>query len=460
MLEYPITHPTTSIHYSQILATSSSNSEEDHLNHHHHLQHQHHQKTGKYRLIQNDEEDEETFREGAESATSNTVLLMADTITTDDSLCGDEERQTVTNSHHQSITSMGSGSKGISTVISARGAPETDTDSGRTTGRGSEWAKCIFLFFFLLISGMSNWAVIAYTHDYVPRQPLPDLVFSLVGEQRWASSLGDMCVALCIVILGALLVIHQHRGTILKRVVFCAATLYAMRSVTLAATQLPSGYTDNQGRCRDQVESKASVFFGRLFEQTIRIGFQSKDQMLCGDLLFSGHTLVMVTCSLAVAYYLPKSIKPLQWIAHISCFIGMICMIISRTHYTIDVIIAYWLSNMVFRIYHAYCEVDMCMERHKSILYSWWPCRIIDWLEQDIVPGRLDNRCSLPWKRLTTRRRGNGQRERSGANSNEQESSDSSSTTCETTTNTNTNNCHHHQKHVSISSSSTYPLPC
>ncbi|EGT57122.1 hypothetical protein CAEBREN_00937 [Caenorhabditis brenneri] len=81
MLEYPITHPTTSIHYSQILATSSSNSEEDHLNHHHHLQHQHHQKTGKYRLIQNDEEDEETFREGAESATSNTVLLMADTIT-------------------------------------------------------------------------------------------------------------------------------------------------------------------------------------------------------------------------------------------------------------------------------------------------------------------------------------------------------------------------------------------
>uniref|UniRef100_A0A1I7UXC7 PAP2_C domain-containing protein n=1 Tax=Caenorhabditis tropicalis TaxID=1561998 RepID=A0A1I7UXC7_9PELO len=375
-------------------------------------------------------------------------------IETDDSLCGDEEvvrpsaTTTRNSSHHQSCTSMGSGSKPISTVISARGAPEDEESA--TTGRGSEWAKCIFLFFFLLISGMSNWAVIAYTHDFVPRQPLPDIVFSLVGEQRWASSLGDMCVALCIVLLGALLVIHQHRGTILKRVVFCAGILYAMRSITLAATQLPSGYTDNKGRCRDQVESKASVFFGRLFEQTIRIGFQSKHQMLCGDLLFSGHTLVMVTCSLAVAYYLPKSIKPIQWIAHVSCFIGMICMIVSRTHYTIDVIIAYWLSNMVFRIYHAYCEVDMCMERHKSILYSWWPCRIIDWLEQDIVPGRLDNRCSLPWKR-----RGNGsQRERGGAN--EQESSDSSSTTCDTAN----HHHHHHQKHVSISSSSTYPLPC
>ncbi|PIC41339.1 hypothetical protein B9Z55_008791 [Caenorhabditis nigoni] len=371
-------------------------------------------------------------------------------IETDDSLCGDETTNT---SHHQSVTSMGSGSKrgggasnGISTVISARGAPSPDNDGERT----SKWLKAIFLFFFLLISGMSNWAVIAYTHDYVPRTPLPDIVFSLVGEQRWASSLGDACVALCIILLGGLLLIHQHRGTVLKRVVFCAATLYAMRSITLAATQLPSGYTDNKGRCRDQVASKPSVFFGRLFEQTIRIGFQSKDQMLCGDLLFSGHTLVMVTCSLAVAYYLPKSIKPLQWIAHVSCFIGMICMIISRTHYTIDVIIAYWLSNMVFRIYHAYCELDMCLERHKSILYSWWPCRIIDWLEQDIVPGRLDNRCSFPWRRLT---RGIN-RERGGANG-EAVSSDSSSTTCDTNATT-----HHHQKHVSISSSSTYPLPC
>lgn len=388
---------------------------------------------------------------------------MADTITTDDSLCGDEERRTnntSSSSHHQSITSMGSGSKGgISTVISARGAsPEDDVESG--TGSGRQWVKCVFLFFFLFISGVSNWAVIAYTHDYVPRQPLPDIVFSLVGEQRWASSLGDMCVALCIVLLGALLIIHQHRGTVLKRVVFCAATLYAMRSITLAATQLPSGYTDNKGRCRDQVESKASVFFGRLFEQTIRIGFQSKDQMLCGDLLFSGHTLVMVTCSLAVAYYLPKSIKPLQWVAHISCFLGMICMIISRTHYTIDVIIAYWLSNMVFRMYHAYCELDMCMERHKSILYSWWPCRIIDWLEQDIVPGRLDNRCSFPWTRWTRGTGGSSNRERGGANNNEPVSSDSSSTTCDTTTNTTSNHHHHHQKHVSISSSSTYPLPC
>uniref|UniRef100_A0A8R1E303 PAP2_C domain-containing protein n=1 Tax=Caenorhabditis japonica TaxID=281687 RepID=A0A8R1E303_CAEJA len=340
----------------------------------------------------------------------------------------------------RSQSTMGGSNKrrGISAVIAARGAATTADDDDRPVQRrSSEWIKAVFLFFYLFIAGVSNWAVIAYTHDFVPREPLPDVIFSLVEEQRWASSLGDFCVALCIVLLAALLVIHQHRGTILKRVVFCAATLYAMRSITLAVTQLPSAYTENASRCRDRVTPRFSVFLSRLIEQTIRIGFQSKDSMLCGDLLFSGHSLVMVTCSLAIAYYLPRSIKPLQWIAHISCAIGMICMIISRTHYTIDVIIAYWLSNMVFRLYHAFCELDVCMERQKSILNSWWPCRIIDWLEENIVPGRLENRVQWPLAAWRRRRENSNELRNSG--------SSSESSTCETSHNHQT-----HHKHVSI----------
>ncbi|CAI2349630.1 unnamed protein product [Caenorhabditis sp. 36 PRJEB53466] len=392
-----------------------------------------------------DEEDEEEDEEGRGG--------MADTGTTDDSLC-DEPNHVESRSNHSSSTAMGGSSPpkrrhhhGLSAVISAREQQDSGGGGGEGGGGGgAEWMKALFLFVFLFISGMSNWAVIAYTHDFVPREPLPDIVFSLVPEQRWASSLGDGCVALCIALLGGLLIVHQHRGTILKRTVFIAATLYSMRSVTLAATQLPSGYTDNEGRCRERVTPRFATFMSRLIEQTIRIGFQSKDSMLCGDLLFSGHTLVMVTCSLAVAYYLPRAIKPLQWLAHASCALGMVCMITSRTHYTIDVIIAYWLSNMVFRIYHAYCEVDMCMERQKSILFSWWPCRVIDWLEENIVPGRLENRVRWPcatWRRRTAADARNG-------------SGSSESSTCETSTGGQSS----HHKHVSISSSSTYPLPC
>lgn len=85
-------------------------------------------------------------------------------------------------------------------------------------------------------------------------------------------------------------------------------------------------------------------------------------------------------------------------------------MIISRTHYTIDILIAYWLTNFVFRcpflllddlfcsrIYHAYCELDECLERRKSILYQLWLLRVVDWLEENIVPGRVTHEFAVPW---------------------------------------------------------------
>lgn len=294
----------------------------------------------------------------------------------------------------------------------------------------AEPAKCVFLLFFLFFAGMSNWAVVAYTHDIVPREPLPDMVFRVIAEQTWASIVGDICVGVCVASLAVLLVVHTSRAVVLRRVVFIAATLYWMRSLALASTQLPSAYMNNDVKCRPRVNSSLNVFLERLLEQTIRLGFQSKEGMLCGDLLFSGHTLVMVVCTMSVGYYLPTRVKWLQYPLHLVCTFGMLCMIISRTHYTIDVVVAFWLSGFVFRVYHAYCEVDIYMERRKSVLFSWWPCFLIDWLEENIVPGRIENHVAIPFVRNLDK-----------------------------TIDSATSSARQHQKQISISSSSTLPMP-
>ena len=52
---------------------------------------------------------------------------------------------------------------------------------------------------------------------------------------------------------------------------------------------------------------------------------------------------------MSVAYYLPKGYKWLQLFPTLFAFFGAICLIISRTHYSTDVVIAYWLSTYVFR---------------------------------------------------------------------------------------------------------------
>ncbi|KAK5973147.1 Phosphatidylcholine:ceramide cholinephosphotransferase 3 [Trichostrongylus colubriformis] len=256
--------------------------------------------------------------------------------------------------------------------------------------------KWLFLFVYFIVAGLCNWAVVAYTHDFGSRQPLPDILFSLFPEQEWASHLGDYMVLATLTSFCVLLIFHQSRAIVARRFLFIGATLYAFRSITLIITQLPPGYENNTMRCREQVNLTFSIFLSRVVEQAIRAGFQDKTKMICGDMLFSGHTLTMVTSALCVAYYLPARWRLFQWIPNFFAVIGMTCLIISRTHYTIDIFIAYWLSNFVFRTYHAFCEVDIFMERKKSVLYGLWMLRIVEWLEDDIVPGRVENKFEFP----------------------------------------------------------------
>lgn len=96
-------------------------------------------------------------------------------------------------------------------------------------------------------------------------------------------------VTTCLGCLVLLVIFHEARVVVIRRVLFVAGTLYAMRSCTLLvscphvcrkitnefqATQLPPGYENNTMRCREKANSSLGLFFSRLAEQTIRLGFQ------------------------------------------------------------------------------------------------------------------------------------------------------------------------------------------
>ncbi|KAK6026144.1 hypothetical protein OSTOST_07938, partial [Ostertagia ostertagi] len=232
-------------------------------------------------------------------------------------------------------------------------------------------AKWFFLFVYFIIAGLCNWGLWSPIRMTLPRGNLcQTFLFSLFPEQEWASRLGDYMVLATLTCFCLLLVFHQSRAIVARRFLFIAAPTLYLSALFHAPwyIKLTSGYENNEVRCREQVNITFSIFLSRVAEQLIRAGFQEKTKMLCGDMLFSGHSLTM-------------------WIPHLFTAIGMICLIISRTHYTIDIFIAYWLSNFVFRTYHAFCEVDIFMERRKSVLHGLWMLWIVEWLEDDIVPG-------------------------------------------------------------------------
>ncbi|TKR76649.1 hypothetical protein L596_017759 [Steinernema carpocapsae] len=262
----------------------------------------------------------------------------------------------------------------------------------------AEVHKLIIVVLFLACAGISNWAALAYIHDFVGRQPLPDIVFSIIPEQSWALEIGDIVVTVCSVAMIAIMVLHKYRGVVTRRILFIIGILYCMRTISLLCTQLPSGYSHNDRKCRAPLPHfDLAVFVQRILEQTIKVGFQDpNEKMLCGDLLFSGHTLIMVISGLTVPYYLPRRLRLLGWIPKLLSWIGMICMIISRTHYTIDVVFAYWCTTGVFMLYHAYCEIDSYPERRQSLLKSLWLMKVVGWLEANVVPGRFENELSFP----------------------------------------------------------------
>ncbi|KAL9644081.1 hypothetical protein ABK040_005547 [Willaertia magna] len=81
----------------------------------------------------------------------------------------------------------------------------------------------------------------------------------------------------------------------------------------------------------------------------------------CGDYVFSGHTLTLTVFSFFVRRYLSSLYKtsyPLQslfikMLTYLLNIIGMICIIISREHYTVDVVLGFYLSLIVCQYYHS-----------------------------------------------------------------------------------------------------------
>ncbi|VDK31113.1 unnamed protein product [Gongylonema pulchrum] len=74
---------------------------------------------------------------------------------------------------------------------------------------------------------------------------------------------------------------------------------------------------------------------------------------MCGDLIVSGHTISLFTATLAFKQYCPRRLYYLAQLYNVGAFIAIFCILLSRKHYTIDVLLAYLLATRVFWTYHS-----------------------------------------------------------------------------------------------------------
>eukprot|EP00759_Apiculatamorpha_spiralis_P020216 PhF_6_TR25672/c0_g1_i1/m.36166 len=191
-------------------------------------------------------------------------------------------------------------------------------------------------------------AINGYANEERPLEDaLGDPVMELLAPLELPQRAADVMLysLMGIVCLGA--AFHRQRVAILRRNAFTYGVMLFMRCFTVPATFPP----DPSPSCvtRDHAPG-----------------------VTCGDLIFSGHTIVFMLCTFIVVRYVKRWWATI--LVSIYTTIGLTVVIGSRLHYTRDVLIALVIVIMAYNI-----QYTMYMDRPDRVLRY----KILEWFERD-----------------------------------------------------------------------------
>ena len=118
---------------------------------------------------------------------------------------------------------------------------------------------------------------LALTHDRVPDRnlipPLPDAILDSLTPHPELMHLPDVLVMITLFIGLILLLLHQHRWILARRMFFIVGVLYLMRSITMYVTVLP--VANHTVYCAPKMNSTSpTVILSRVFELIYGGGMQ------------------------------------------------------------------------------------------------------------------------------------------------------------------------------------------
>lgn len=267
--------------------------------------------------------------------------------------------------------------------------------------------KTLLAFIFLFFGWVASTTFLALTHDYVPNTAhLPDVVLDYVlPYQPWGLNVSEVIIMISTSSAFIVCVFHKHRCVVLRRVFLLVAFHYYYRAITMWVTKLPVAderYKENV--CAPQL-NHSDITAALIAQRTLKLlsGFGlsiNGKHVYCGDYIYSGHTMTLVMGYLVIRAYGPK--KKGWYLLHYASFClsvaGVLFLMMARGHYSIDVIIAYWITTRLWWIYHTMCNNGGLLKdsrNKRNYLKKMWWWKLFQYFETNI-PVTVPRQYNLP----------------------------------------------------------------
>jgi shingomyelin synthase len=155
------------------------------------------------------------------------------------------------------------------------------------------------------------------------------------------------------------IILQKNRAVIARRLMAIYGILLFLRGCTVLLTSLPDPYP----MCRELAPGTQALMsldpYTIVDNALLMYGPNDKrHSMTCGDMIFSGHSVLFVLSALVWHRYYPerKFINPVKSCVSILSALGCTLLIAARVHYTIDVVVAVYLTITIWASYHRFAK--------------------------------------------------------------------------------------------------------
>jgi len=241
-------------------------------------------------------------------------------------------------------------------------------------GQLSEKLKSLLAFIFFGTCNLLAATLVVFGAKRTPLgdvKPLPDLIHELIPlpdtnlEKVSAYFIySEYCFIILLGCTVTLCILHRYGAVILRRGLVQIGFLFLFRTICAYVTNLPPPRFGTICPIRDGIFTTTEGI-NRMLSTG---GMSAMGLKTCGDYVFSGHTIVITVLNLTLQRYLPANFRFTRsffWLLHI---VGAVLVVASREHYTLDVIIAFYISKSVCTSY--FSRIDALQNQPEPVSFD------------------------------------------------------------------------------------------